>query len=667
MVMIIGVAYYPEHWPEDRWPVDARLMRETEVDVVRLGEFAWSRLEPRRGQLDMDWLHRAVDLFAAEGLKVILCTPSATPPPWLFNRHPGMVPRDEQGRRWYPGSRWHACLNNGPYRRYVRRIVRELAKEFGRDPAVFAWQIDSEPGCGPSGRCYCDECEQAFREWLRGRYGTIERLNRMWGSAFWSQEPGDWHLIPAPRRTPAGVHPSLALDYERFISATVRDFVREQRGLIEEQSGGKTPITTSTLGLCSDQLDQFSLGGAVDVAGLDNVLAASENPDAAALELDLMRSVKRRPFWVMEQPAGASRCGARAAQPRPGQLRLWSCQAAARGAELIEYAPWRTCPFAQEMNRFGLLDPDGSTTRRYGELKAAIGELKQKAGLWEGRTADAQVAVVLDYHSHWALRADSMGAPLDHLDQLRTLYGLLRRKGLAADLVPPEQQVDGYGVVVAPMPVICRPEITERLQAFVSGGGVLLVTAPAAYRTDHNTWLLTPSDGQLAQVLGVRVVEHDVLGPAVSNVVVWGQDEYPASGLCTVLELAGAEEVASYGRQYYRGKPAVTRRAEGKGRAYFVGTLSTVALYDRLLDAMLEDAGIRACAWSSETVEVIPLMAGAQEPDLTFVLNHAEEPAELTLSPGTSYRDLLTGREFTGKAVLAGFGVMLLQGSRGAR
>jgi beta-galactosidase len=660
--MRIGVAYYPEHWPEERWAVDARMMREAGIEVVRVAEFAWSRLEPRRGQYDMEWLERAIEALAAEGLQVIMCTPTAAPPQWLFVRHPGMVPQDREGRNWFPGSRRHACLNNRPYRRYVRRIVREVARSFGSRPEVVAWQIDNELGCHESGRCYCDDCEQAFREWLKGRYGIIDRLNKLWGTAFWSQHFNDWHEIPAPRRTPAGAHPSLVLDYKRFMSATFRDFVADQRELIEQYGGGDKPITTNSIGLHLHQIDQFSFCTSQDVATVDNYPVDRENLDAVAIQLDLTRSARRRPFWVLEQQAGATMIRGRRGQPRPGQLRLWSYQSAARGAELISYFRWRTCAYAQEMHWYGMLEPDGRTRRRYQELTETIGELKGKAGAWEGRLPDAKVALVLDYHSHWALEADSMAAGLDYLGQFRALHRILRRWGLVADMLPPDGDAAGYSLLMAPMPVIVREATAGLWQSFVRQGGTLLVTAPAGYRTEHNTWGAAPPPGPLSGLLGVEVVEHDMLGGGQGNTAAFEEAEFPACSFCTVVELQEAEALAEFTEHYYAGSAAMTRNAVGEGTALYLGAVGGDGLYEHALGLALAEAGLERHPWSSQFVEVIALEGAEDEAPLVFVLNHSDEAVELPVPEGQKRRDLIGDEEHAGIVELDPHGVVLLEG-----
>ncbi len=656
--MRIGVAYYPEQWPEDRWAHDALLMKQTGIDVVRLAEFAWSRLEPRRGQYDTEWLQRAIDVLAEHGLQTIMCTPTAAPPTWLFNRHPQMVPVDQLGRQWHPGSRRHACLNSRPYRRYVRRIVRETAKALATNPNVVAWQIDNEIGCHGSGRCYCEDCEQAFREWLKKRYGTIERLNKLWGSSFWSQEFNDWIFIPAPRRTPAGVHPSLALDYERFMTATARDFVQEQRQIIEDY-GGKAPITTNCLGTVTDQINQFSLAGVLDVAAYDNYPCGGDAAEPAAFQLDLARSVKRQPFWVMEQQSGPTLIPTAHARPRPGKLHLWSWQAAARGAELVAYFRWRTCGAGQEMHWHGILDANGAPSPRYSELRETIAEIKEHASLWEGRAPQPRVGLVLDYDSHWALKADSMAAEVNHLDQVRACHTLLTQRGISVDLIAPEQPLADYSAVLALTPLICRQQTAARWSAFVEAGGMLLVTAPAGYRTAQNTWVEEQPPAQLAPLLGVAVREVDALGPGGTNIVVMDGQEFQVDALCSILTLQDADAVGTYAECWYAGEAAVTRHEVGKGTAYFLGSAGNEGLLNALLERLISDAGLAAHPWASQTVEVIPLGPGQDR--RAFVLNHAAEPTDLPLEEGQLCRDLLSGTEHCGSVKLPADGVALLQ------
>ncbi len=662
--MKIGVAYYPEHWPEERWAVDARMMARMKIDVARVGEFAWSRLEPRRERFDMDWLQRAVQVLADHGLKVILCTPTAAPPPWLFQRHPTILPQRADGRRWYAGSRRHVCLSHPAYQKYARRIVSELAGCFDANPHVYAWQVDNELGLGGSGVCYCSECEQAFRKWLKRCYGTLERLNTQWGTAFWSQGFADWHEIPAPRETPAGSHPSLLLDYKRFVSAQYRMFVEEQRDLIRQHAGEEAVVTTNSPGpLAVPHINLFSLATAQDVTALDNYPADASRLEVAALQLDLVRSLKRKPFWVLEQQAGATIIPGHAAQPRPGQLRLWSYQAASRGAELMVYFRWRTCAFGQEMHWYGMLDSNGTPRRRFEELRGTIAELKEHAGLWEGRLPEADVAIMLDYDSAWALEATPLGAELDYFGLLHTFYSVLRRIGAQADFVQPGAELSDYAALIVPMPFICTDELARQLETYTHQGGRVLVTAPAGYKTPANTASGVSPPGELTRLLGVEIVEYDVLNPGAVNSIELegGAQSFPTGRFCSVMQLRGARTLGTYGAQFYAGSPAVTARTEGKGEAFFVGAACGPECYETLLRQLFEDGRVRLWEWASPSVEVVPLKGAPEEPRLTFVLNHSGEPVTLALPQEAPVTELLTNRHCQDSLTLGGYEVALLK------
>ena len=404
------------------------------------------------------------------------------------------------------------------------------------------------------------------------------------------------------------------------------------------------------------------------MAAFDNYPIAGPNPDGAAVGLDVTRSVKRAPFWVLEQQSGPTTIRSRHSRPRPGELRLWSFQAAARGADLIAYFRWRTCGAGQEMHWHGMLDPDGRPSAYFEELRGAIAELKRHAPLWEGRLPRADVALVLDYDSHWALRADSMSADLDLRGQFCAFHALLRRMGVAVDVLAPDQDPAGYAVAVVPMPMIVRDQSARLWQGYVEGGGRLLVTAPAGYRTEQNAWAAARPPAALAGLLGVEVPGHDVFsGEEAPNIAIGGA-EFPVRGFCCLLEVAGATAVGAYGEGpaagsgAYAGVPAVTRAEAGQGSAWFLGAVSTDELYGHLLERVLEEAGVPRSPWSSDVVEVVPLRAGEGEAPRTFVLNHGARPAALPLGKGARCTDLLTGSAHTDAVRVAPYGVVLLEG-----
>ncbi|MFP4026374.1 MAG: beta-galactosidase [Candidatus Brocadiia bacterium] len=658
--MKLGVAYYPEQWPENQWEKDLDMMADIGMEVVRLGEFAWFRLEPRRERYEFEWLENVIELTGERGFEIVLGTPTAAPPPWLFNRHPNIMPQDREGNVWYMGSRRHVCINNTAYLKYVRRIVNELARQFGRDERISAWQIDNELALGPTGLCYCEECEKEFTRWLKRRYGTIERLNRMWGTAVWSQGFSDWHEIPAPKRTTCGPHPSLALDYKRFFSARCRAFVEEQKEMIKRYAGEDVVVTVNEPeGFALPHIDLFTLSEAETVASLDNYPSDADRRHNAALGLDLARSLHKKPFWVLEQQAGAPLIREHAQQPRPGQLRLWSYQAAAHGAETIVYFRWRTAAAGQEMHWNGIIDSDGIPRRRFDELKATISELKAKAEAWEGHLPEARVAIALDYNSAWALEATPLAMHPDYFEQARMFHRILRGFGVAVDFADVQKDLKNYDIVLLPMPFIAVASLAKNLERFVREGGGVLVTAPAGYKTQANTNAENRRPGCLSQLLGVEVVEHDVLNSRISNSVRFKEEdqEYKVEEFCSILELQGAEALAFYTDQYYAESAAITVQKVEKGYSYFVAADVGEECYRELIGMLLEDNEIQVHDWGDDDVEIIPLSVEGEE-ERIFVLNHSANEVKLE-SEDTAAKDILTGKK-NGEIILEPYGVAIV-------
>jgi beta-galactosidase len=575
-----------------------------------------------------------------------------------------MAARDRQDLEWHTGSQGSACLNNRPYRRYVRRILREVARRFARNEHIFAWQIDNSIATRGGGPCYCDDCEQAFREWLRRRYGTIERLNKLWGTVFWSQEFADWHLVPAPRRTPGGPHPSLALDYDRFISATVRDFVDEQKKLLGEYAREPVTVTTNVARPHRAPVDMFSLASAEDVVSVDNMLAGQVDLGETALNLDVARAAAGGEFWVLKQRAGAMRRSRGRRQNLPGQLRLWAFQAAARGASMLNFYRWRSVPFGQEMSDNGLLDAYGNELRGMAELRDAIAELRRHGPVWQDRMPEAQVAMVLDYSALWAAGPGGGAAGLRRMPDLARLHGALRAMGQPVDIIDPRGDIAGYAAVIAPMALVSREQVATRWTQYVQQGGVVLATGPVGLRTEYNTAATPAPPGAFADLFGAVMDEYDLLGSQEGRdaAVLWDGERYPAQAFLGRLRMQGADPLATWDDALYGEQPALSINRTGQGAAVMFAGHSDTAFYRRLVERVMQEAGLEPHSWASQTTEVIPLRAAGDGADLTFVLNHAADGVALELPPGEKRTDLLTGTLHADAVPVPGFGVVLLQG-----
>ena len=393
--MKLGVCYYPEHWPEERWLTDARLMAEAGLQVVRIGEFAWAQMEPEEGRFDWGWLDRAVDTLAARGLEIVMGTPTPTPPAWLVQRYPQVLPVDSHGRTRRFGSRRHVCPNSSDYYRLTECIVTALAERYGRRPAIIGWQIDNEFGCHDTARCYCAECAAAFRKWLQARYGDLKALNEAWGAAFWSQWYTGWEQIEPPILAVTEQNCSQVLDYYRFSSDSWAAYAGFQAHLLREHGDPRKFISHNYMGSFPD-LDYYKLGEPLDLVTWDSYPTGYAEMTSPHLYMPgephsphahdvgdpyvtgfchaITRGIKQAPFWVMEQQAG----GINWADYNPGvdrgAVRLWTWHALAEGADAVVYFRWRACLFAQEQMHTGLRKHDGSADLGYVEVKELQGE-----------------------------------------------------------------------------------------------------------------------------------------------------------------------------------------------------------------------------------------------------------------------------------------------------
>ncbi len=488
----LGVCYYPEHWPQETWADDARRMAEAGLTWVRIGEFAWSRMEPRPGEMQFDWLDRAIDTLGNAGLRVVLGTPTATPPRWMLDRHPDMLAVDAMGRERGFGSRRHYCFSHAGYREDCRRIADILARRYGRNPHVGAWQIDNEYSCHDTTLSYSRSALNGFRDWCAQRYQSPGALNRAWGNVFWSMEYADFDEIGLPNLTVTQPNPAHVMAFRRYASEQVVAFNRVQAQAIRAHSD--RPLAHNYMGKVTD-FDHFAVGADLDIASWDSYpigflsdrLAAPADhkarylrqgdPDNQAFHHDLYRSVGRGRWWVMEQQPGPVNWAPWNPAPLPGMARLWAWEAFAHGAETVCYFRWRQAPFAQEQQHAGLLRPDSKAAPALAEARQVADEL---AAMPKAETAPARVALIFDYAADWAWKTLPQGADFDYFELCLDAYRALRRAGQSVDILPPDAALDGYRLVLAPGLAEISPELGDKLAGF---GGTAVVGPRAGAKT----------------------------------------------------------------------------------------------------------------------------------------------------------------------------------------
>ena len=464
MKRTLGTCYYPEHWPEDIWDEDARQMAELGLTWVRIGEFAWSRFEPSEGQFNFEWLDRAFDTLHRHGLKVVLGTPTATPPKWVCDKYPDMFARDVQGNLRRFGSRRHYCFSHLGYREQCRDIVKRLAERYGSHPALGAWQTDNEYGCHDTTLSYSDAARIGFQKWLANKYGNdISKLNAAWGNVFWSMEYAGYPEIDLPNLTVTEANPAHWLEFRRYTSDQVVAFNRLQCDIIRAYSNA--PISHNYMGRITD-FDHFKVGDDLDIATWDSYpigfladrAGASEekqrrymrqgDPDFQAFHHDLYRSVGKGRWWIMEQQPGPVNWAPVNPDPLPGMVRLWTWEAFAHGAETVAYFRWRQAPFAQEQMHAGILRPDSAKATAYYEAAKVAEDLLQSP------TTDcemADVAILFDYDADFSCAALNHVKDGDYFELVFDHYRALRRLGINIDILPTSQRdFSNYQCIIAP-------------------------------------------------------------------------------------------------------------------------------------------------------------------------------------------------------------------------
>jgi beta-galactosidase len=633
-----GGDYNPEQWPSTVWQEDVRLMREVGVNLVTLGAFSWPRIQPRPDTYDFSLLDEVLDLLHTHGIAVDLATPTAAPPPWLTRLHPGIRSVTASGTRLAHGSRQVFCPSHPAYAEAADAVVTALAERYAGHPAVVLWHVSNEFG-NHNALCYCDVSAAAFRRWLRERYTTLENLNEAWGTDFWGQRYGDWEEIDPPADTTAFRNPGQELDYRRFSTDELLARHRAEAALLRRIAPG-VPVTTNHLGTLEKKVDAFAFAADCDLVALDHYLPAAD-PDGhidLALNADLARGMAGgRPWMLMEHSTSAVNWQPVNVAKRPGEMRRNSLTHLARGADGILFFQWRQSRAGAEKWHSAMLPHGGTDTRIWREVRALGADL---AALGEivGTRVEADVALLFDWHSWWALELEARpSGRMRYLDAVRDWYEALWRLNITCDVVPPGTDLTPYKAVVAPSLYLLTGANAAALDRYVRGGGHLAVGCFSGVTDACDRIWPGAHPGALRDLLGLRVDEYLPLRDGETarlsdgtDARLWAERVEPR-GCVTVLRFADGPEGGPA-----RGGPALTRHRHGAGSAWYLATRASAPTLRDLVRRLAEEAGLTPVADVPEGVEAV--RRSGPNGSYLFLANHREEPVKVPVR-GTGLLD----------------------------
>jgi beta-galactosidase len=636
----MGAAWYPEQWPEERWEEDLRLMEAADLKVVRIGEFAWSRLEPAEGHYDFDWLERAINLAGRHHIVSVLGTPTATPPAWLTQKYPETLRVEDNGQRAIHGGRAHGSVTSARYRELCRKIAEKMAVRFGHNPNVVGWQIDNEEGY--ANMSYDDHARGLFQSSLQAKYKSLNNLNARWTTSYWSQTYDNWSEIPIP--LPMGNHnPGLELEWKRFVTESWNDYLKNQIDGIRENADGRQFITTNFMGFF-DGFDHYVLSEPLTFASWDDYVGSGHvDADYNGLTHDLTRGFKRENFWVMEtQPGAVNWAGVNNFLNR-GEARAMAWQAVGHGADDVNYWQWRSALNGQEQYHGVLVGPDGTPAPFYDEVSQTAHEFARAESAFRGTRVVSDVALLYSYDSHWAIDLQKHTEKYDQTGLLKSYYHALRRLSQAMDVVSPTAPLMGYKLVVAPDLNVISQDLAQHLLEYVKQGGSLVLGPRSGMKDEFNTLLPQRQPGFLAEALGGRVEQYFALEKNVPVSGAWGEGEGSvwAEELKTLAP--DAETLIRYGKAngWLDDQPAAITRRYGKGRITYIGAVLDDKVMAKAAEWMMHSSGVApALGPPPDGVEVSRRSGKGKE---VFVLiNFRQEERRVTLPHAMS--QLLSGK-----------------------
>lgn len=641
--MWLGVDYYPEQWDESMMDADMDNILLLGGNVIRIAEFSWHLMEKKEGEYDFSFFDRVIAKAKEKGLKVIMGTPTATIPAWLAKKHPDIISEYEGGRKRAFGGRHVYCFNSPYMYEYSEKIIRRLVSHYKDEKQVIAWQIDNEIGHEGSDLCYCGNCHKAFQEFLGKKYsGDINKLNDTYGTTFWSQEYNSFDEIPLPSETITTHNPALRLDWERFRSRSITDFMDFQAKLIKEISPEAVVMHDFPGGGLTKHVDYSRVAEPLDVVAYNNypVWGGQKEPvppHEIAFALDYIRGFKRENFWITEAIMGAQGHDVTGFLPRPGQAKMWSYQGMARGCNSMMYFRYRGAVKGAEQFCYGVIDADNQKRRKFYEVQDFFKDIIQYKEALD-TPLKAEAAILYDYDSLASFRIQRQSILLDPVAEMQKIYKVFYDANIMMDIIPSGHDFSGYKIVILPQMIIMDDLLREKIEKFALNGGRVVMTYRTAVKDrDNNLVFGEMVPAGLNAFTGVCVEETESLQdynafPLKGQGDCAGKDGY--GGIFRdMLKVNDAEVLYQYDDMFYTGYAAITRKKQGKGSVYYIGCTPDKDTLAHVLGLVIKEAGIKGTE-SPDGVEIVE--RGGKGQKIRMVINHNSYQTDacgITLAP----------------------------------
>lgn len=670
--ILYGGDYNPEQWPEDVWHEDMQILKKAHINIVTLNVFSWAALQPDEDTYDFAKLDKIMEMVKENGLNVCMATSTGAHPAWMARKHPDILRTEPDGKKRKFGGRHNSCPNSTSYRYYAPKLAKKLANRYKNYDNIVAWHVSNEFG----GACYCDNCEKSFREWIKEKYGTIEEVNHCYNTSFWGHTFYNWEDIVLPdflsehfkdgdgrERT---MFQGISLDYMRFMSDSMLECFKLEYNMIKEEMPD-IPVTTNLMGFYKN-LDYQKWAKYMDFISYDSYPAPQDSPAEVALSHDLMRGIGgQKSFVLMEQTPSVTNWLPYNRLKRPGEMRLLSFQAAAHGADAIQFFQIRRSIGACEKFHGAVIGHAGRTdTRVFKEIESLGGELGRLGDVFLEGITPSETAILFDWDNWWAVEYSAgPSIRMKYLDAIHDYYTPLHSLDIPVDIIGIDDSLRKYKVVFAPLLYMVKTGYDEKIRQFVADGGIFVTTYFSGIVDEHDLVQKGGYPGSIRDILGIWVEEQDALPEGEQNEFIYHGKEYPADMLCDIMHTEGAECASKYQKDFYQGTPVITVNSYGKGKAWYVGTRSNGDFYKAFVKDIMNEAGIQGIMVTPEGVEAS--VRKTAKGYVIFLLNHTDGETEIVLEKGC--KDLLEGRQYAGGQciIIPPKGVKVLWGERDTR